>query len=339
MKKILLIAATVCVIVGIYWASPYREAQRQPVVQLIRPEVNTIQDTVTLQGNIVDPYRKKLYASGASRVLEICVSQGEAVKNGQLLMRLQRTEDMQSEQSAAASALVELKDTLESGAFSEAETMLESIIDHTSVSERASAGKQVYELYSPCDGMVMEISAHSGDEISGLLPCMEITDLKELQIEATAGEGVIGLLKPQMTCRISVPAFSLEGLRGTIWQIAPYAQETGILTGTTATETTVYITPENAEEDLRPGYRASAKVIVSVRENAILLPYEAITQDEAGNEYVLKVEDGQIVKKNIVTGAELESTVEICSGVEPGDLIISQPSSEWEGEQITVAVP
>lgn len=339
MKKIFVMAATVCVILGLYWASPYHKAQTKPLVQLIRPEVNTIQDTVTLHGNIVDPYRKKLYASGASKVLDICVSEGATVTEGQLLMRLQRFDDLQSEQVAAASALVELKDALESGAFTEAETMLQSMIDRTAASDHVSDIEKVYELYSPCDGMVMNISVQPGEEVSGLLPCMEVTNLEELQIRVTAGEGVVGLLETNMNCSISVPAFSMEGLQGKIHQIAPFAQETGILTGTTATETTVYIRPINTTSRLRPGYRVSAKVTVSVRPDAILLPYEAVAQDEAGEEYVLKVKDGQVVKEMIVTGAELESTVEICEGVAPEDLIVMQPSPEWEGESITVALP
>ena len=51
---------TAAVIWGFYLASPYRREERA-AIQLARPQVMDIRDTVTLQGTVIDPERKKVY--------------------------------------------------------------------------------------------------------------------------------------------------------------------------------------------------------------------------------------------------------------------------------------
>ncbi len=338
-KKIWILVITGTVIAGCYALSPYANNGEPLEVSLIQPEINTIQDMVTLHGSVIDPERKKLYAKGSSYVRSVYVSEGESVKAGQLLLKLERTESITTDQSAAVSALVQLKDSIESGALQEAETMLQDMITASSAVPDIDQENQVYSLYSPCDGLVVKLPVKQGDLISTFLPCIEITQPDRLEIKVTAGEEVIGKLQPNMECSIAIPAFSLEQVPGVLSQIDPYAQETGVFTGNSVTQTNVYITPTTDSNDLRPGYRASAKVIVSKRENVLLLPYESVLQDEKGEEYVLSVRNNTIVKTNILTGSELETQVEVLDGVERDTWVLQNPKAEWEGEAIQFVRP
>lgn len=339
MKKILMLAITGAIIAGCYAFSPYADNREAAVVSVIQPETNNIQDMVTLHGSVIDPDRKKLYAKGSSYVRTIYVSEGDTVKAGELLMTLERTETISTDQSAAVSALVQLKDTIQSGALQEAETMLRDMITSSSTAADSNKESRLYSLYSPCDGLVIKLPSKQGDLVSTLLPCIEITQLDHLQVEVTAGEEIIGKLQPNMECSIEIPAFSMECVPGFLAQIDPYARETGALTGNSVTETAVYITPTAYSNDLRPGYRASAKVIVSKRENVLLLPYESILQDEEGEEYVLKIANDQIIKTKVLTGAELETQVEVLQGIEKDTWVLKNPKAEWEGDAIQFVVP
>ena len=339
MKKILMLAITGAVIFGLYLVSPYANPSQTTVVQLIQPDTQTIQDLVTLHGSIVDPERKKLYASRNSTVQKILVSEGEQVRAGQLLMKLENSYDNITEPNTAVSALVQLKETLEVGSLQDAEMMLEDMITGVSIPQTQQSENAEYGIYSPCDGMVMKVAAQQGSDISGLLPCIEITPLDRLQIQVTAGEEVIGLLEPAMPCSIDIPAFAMEQIPGIVTQIDPYAQETGGFTGNPATETRIYITPTAYVDQLRPGYRASTKIVVSERNNVMLLPYESVLQDESGEEYVLTINNDRVVKAVIRTGSELENQVEICEGLEPTDWVLQDPQPEWEGELIQFVLP
>ena len=339
MKKFLLLSATCAVIFGLFALSPYADKEEAPVVQVIQPKMMSIQDMVTLHGTVVDPDRKKLYAACTSYVAEVLVSEGDTVKAGQKLIRLKKTNADGSVQSAAVSALGQLKETLEAGALQDAQIMLEDMIRGAAVPVTADITQGEYALYSPCDGVIVKVSAVQGATVGTLLPCIEIMHPNRLQICVTAGEEVIGLLQPEMECQIDIPAFSLEKVPGVLNKIDPYAQQTGVLTGNLITQTKIYITPTMSTELLRPGYRATAKVITSLREDVLLLPYEAILQEETGEEYVLKIENRKIVKAYIQSGAELENEAEICSGLTSSDWVLNKPNQDWVGEEIHFVSP
>ena len=182
----------------------------------------------------------------------------------------------------------------------------------------------------------MNISANIGEIAASLLPCMELYSPESLQIEAIAGEDVIGLLEQDMACYVSVPAFGVNDLPGSLTAIAPYAKQTTRLTGQTTYDTAVQIKLQEPAP-LKPGYRAATKVVVSLRENVLLLPYEAVGQDDTGQEYVLKLQGLRIIKQAVETGSELESQVEIKQGLSRQDVVLLQPDLQWEGALIHLA--
>ena len=336
MKKVFLLMMTAAVIWGFYLASPYRREERA-AIQLARPQVMDIRDTVTLQGTVIDPERKKVYPEGASCVLAVYVQPGEPVKAGQVLMRLERINDEQEAQAATVSALGKIKDTLENGDLSGAETMLEDVLKNGPASVQRNSEENAYQLYSPVNGMVMSVSVQAGEDVSPLFPCIQVSDLNTLMIEASANEEVIGKLREELDCEISIPAFSLSGLQGKVSSILPYAQQTGVINSNSSAATTVRIALSKQNTALRPGYRATVKVITSRRKSAVLIPYEAVFQDETGQEYVKKAVNNIVVKQNILTGAELEETVETIQGVAPEDVLVLSSEEICEGAFIEYA--
>ena len=340
MKKAFVLGCTGFIILGLYYFSPCYQNAELPIVQLSYPEVTAIQDTVTLHGSIVDPLRKKVYPKSSSKVLKVYVTEGATVKEGELLLRLQAVDSFQAEQSTATAVWNEFQETLAAGDFDGAESMLSELVNRSSTITGYQKELEVYELYSPCDGIIMDVDADDGDIISHLLPCVEITDPNDLQIQVMAGEEIVSSLTPNMACSIEIPAFSMTDIPGEVRQILPYAKTNYSFTNVSAPETTVCIQPDStAANTLRPGYRATARINVSLRNDAMLLPYEAIQQDADGNEYVLRVEGARLVKQIIVTGAELEDYQEVCEGLTPYALIVQNPQADWEGASIKIASP
>ena len=93
MKKIMVVIAATGLLLGfVYTCSPYSKTQKGETLQFQYPEVNSIQDTVTLQGSVFAAELQRLYPRGSSRVLEIYVSEGQQVTAGQCLMKLEQTE-------------------------------------------------------------------------------------------------------------------------------------------------------------------------------------------------------------------------------------------------------
>lgn len=331
MKKILAaMAATAAMIVGLYYCSPYRTQSLRPVVSLRSMQVSTVQDTVTLYGTVVEKNRRQYYSEGAAEVLRCYVQEGQQVHRGDPLIKLRRIDDVQAQATVDASALQSVISLLKAGDLDGAEESLQAFAAQPMV----GSGEQVYTLYSDMDGTVMRVSGRPGESISRLFPCVEISDLTQLEIQATADESTVGHLQEQQSCTIRIPAFSLSGLSGSIDRIQPYARQSGSFLGNAAAETTVCISLSSASPLLKPGYSATVRVITQVLPQVQLAPYTCVGQDENQQEYVFTIEDGRLKKHFVSTGLELEDSVELCSGVSPDALLVEYPDQYEEGTAV-----
>ena len=192
-KKALLIFMTAMLIGGMYLKSPYKAFQEvRPCKTYIAKKVE-ITDYITLQGRIIERRRRELYPKYPSRVLSVQVQQGQTVQKGDILMTLciEETEQM------AAVFYSEVRGQLEN---------LQSNMMHPEVpSMRGQVGLE-YVIISPIDGTVMDIYCKTGERISGVFPCIAVSDLTELAVEAEVSEENSSKLQPGLSCSIEVPA-------------------------------------------------------------------------------------------------------------------------------------
>lgn len=329
MKKLLLVLLTLCCIAGCYMTSPYAHRE-QPAVTLIRPYISDVRDTVLLQGIVADPDPVRLYPSGTAQVLEVLVEPGQQVCAGQPLLRLQAVSA--APQAEAAAALSRLQLSLEAGELEEAKSVLAGLRLEAETSEDDC---EVYILYSPVEGWVMDIRATVGENIGSMLPCITLCDPAGLLIEAYAEEDTIGHLAQDLPCEVDIPAFEKEKLPGTIRSILPYAKQTLSLSGNSGAKTTLRIgLAQEYLASLYPGYRAEVRVITNSRKESLLVPYSCVGQDESGQEYVMKLESGIVVKQIIFTGSELSDHLEITAGLKAEDILLLDADSLSEGAMV-----
>lgn len=328
MKRILLLLTTVGSIFCMYWFSPYHQAEHT-VVELIQPQISDIRDMVILQGKITDQAPIRLYAEGPATVAEVYVTPGQKVRAGQPLLRLDPSSTEYDTQEVAAAAIAPLQQALEMGDLAAAQKLADDLhIDQTP--EMSVVRTKAYQLYSPVDCIVMEVRNQVGEAVTGLLPCVVLCDTQNLMIEAQAEEDTICLLREDMTCDVTVPAFQTQILQGRVTNIMPYAQQSGLLNGTSSAKTTIHIAVED-KVSMRPGYRAEVKVITEYKQASMLVPYEAVMQDDNGREYVKVVEENIVVRRFVQTGSELEHQVEVVEGIANQDVLLRYPNTVQEG--------
>ena len=101
------------------------------------------------------------------------------------------------------------------------------------------------------------------------------------------------------------------------------AENTSVIT-IADTVVNVIVKLDNTSKDIKPGYTAKCRIIISEDDNVLLTPYESIKSDDNGKEYVYKYENGKAVKTYIETGNEYQNGFEIVSGLENGDKIIEK---------------
>lgn len=80
----------------------------------------------------------------------------------------------------------------------------------------------------------------------------------------------------------------------------------------------------NADESLKQGFTAKAKIFTEDESVITVVPYVSVMQDEKG-EYVYVYNNGQAEKTYVKTGRELENGFELISGLSENATVITSP--------------
>jgi hypothetical protein len=108
--------------------------------------------------------------------------------------------------------------------------------------------------------------------------------------------------------------------------------------GAFASETVVEVTlkinnPEDERGELRPGNSARADIQTGDSEQIFIIPYSVIMQDDVG-EFVFVLAGNSVVRRNIMTGAELSEGAQVLAGLSEYDQIIAFPESVSDGQLV-----
>ncbi len=104
--------------------------------------------------------------------------------------------------------------------------------------------------------------------------------------------------------------------------------------GVAVVDTLIKVT--NPDNDIILGVEANNKIHAQKAENTIVLPYEYVQTDATGD-YVYVVENGLVVRKDVVIGISNSTDAEITEGLSEGDKVVSSDVSLLtEGMAVTV---
>lgn len=320
-KKTSVVVLTVLIIGVLYINSPYKAQSEIRTVHCTQAESIEITDYLTLRGNVVEQCRRELYPKYTSRIESITVRPGEHVSKGQALMTL-RVLDNENDLAVFYGEIRARLRELDPAGW------------EVGFPERTQWAGETYDLISPMDGTVMDIYCKAGESVSGIFPCIAVSDLTQLGIEAQVSEENSGKIQAGTECRITVSSASEDPFSGVITSVAPYAAAASILEQESEIKVTVMADIRNSSEYLRPGYSAEVRVDLSRQANCTVVPYNCIAQDDDG-EYILSADSsGRLYRAAVQTGRELTNGVEILSGISAGTLLIETPEAYTEGERV-----
>jgi hypothetical protein len=172
---------------------------------------------------------------------------------------------------------------------------------------------------APISGLVTKVNVHPGDPLEPDKALMEITDLNEVHAVARVPEHQAGGMKPGSVAHIKVAALPNESFDGELLRFGTSADEQS------GTIDAVFRLPNRAGL-LRPGMRAEFSIVLSKREGVMSVPRSAL-QGEPSNRFVY-VEDFELkhafVKVQVEVGQMNHRSVEISSGLLPGDKVVTR---------------
>ncbi|MDD3031778.1 MAG: efflux RND transporter periplasmic adaptor subunit [Atribacterota bacterium] len=171
-------------------------------------------------------------------------------------------------------------------------------------------------LKSPFGGKVVDVFLEEGDYVEGYDNVIYLIDESSYEVEVSISE--IDCLKVEVGQRVEIELDILKGqtFPGKVVQVAEYSENnSGVVT------VPVTILMEEVSPVFKPGFSATADIIIDVAEDVILVPVTAVSTGEKGS-MVIKVEENQGVPTRVETGINDGFYQEIVDGLKPGDKII-----------------
>lgn len=313
MKKYrILIVATVGII-GVVLAIPAIVRSRMPSVQVVAMQQVVSSKTVHAHGEVSEVNKTTMSAQIPMVIEQVNVKEGDSVKIGEVIATVNQQETV--------GAITSIANQISSYMPDAAKEVLAQVENYEKVEQSSIPN----EIIATASGTLSTVGLEKGKLMLPGQTMVTISDLSNLCVVASVPEESISQVANGQAVTISGDALGSKTYTGTIESISPAAKShlNGLNSETTVD---VNITFNGGTKGLRPGYNVDTEIAVSAPTSYNILPYEAVEQDDGGNEYVLLYDDGYARKVSVVTGKETEKGIEIKEGIPANSWVIYSPT-------------
>ncbi len=174
-------------------------------------------------------------------------------------------------------------------------------------------------ITAPVNGTITKKNFEVGEQTSLTTPVLEMIGKTNLQIEVNIPESDIAKIKLGQTVTITLDAFGTEReFAGTVIFVDPAA---------TIIQDVVYyqikIQFDQPETEIKPGMTANVTICTNRQENVLVVPARAVKTTD-GEKYVeILTLDKKVEKIIVQTGMRGDEGIEIVSGLEGGEEVIT----------------
>lgn len=278
-------------------------------------------------------------AKVAGEVREVLVREGESVKAGQVLVKMDASE-YQARQEQAKGALMAARGQLDiatktrdnnktllakgfisQNAFDNAESQYRIALANVDSAKGALdvAQKSLSDtvIRAPISGLVSSRTIQPGEKVSADNRFLDVVDLHQMEMEAAVPTTDILNIQLGQDVQMTVEGLSTP-LAGKVVRINPSTQagSRSIL---------VYIQVENPQGTLRVGMFGEAQLTLAKKSGVLTVPQSAV-QTNAGNNSVYVIENGKLEQKPVTLGIRGNdgegAAVEVISGLNDGAHIV-----------------
>ena len=330
-----------------------------PVKLLVAPEdMLTIASSELASGPVVtgsiQPERKAdLRAEVSAIVLQVLKENGEVVKRGDVLLRLDDTSIRDSlasaEQAVTSSAqaldqanrqLERLKTLRASGmtsavAFDDAEVRRNSAQSEVSAARtRAVQARQQLArttVRAPFDGVVSDRKVSNGDTAAIGKELLKVIDPTSMRFEGQVSADRISLVKVGQLVSFRINGYGEQQFAGVVKRIDPAANAV-------TRQVEVLIGFTNATQPKVSGLYAEGRIDAEAAA-ALMVPESALVR--AGDKaYTWRIKGNKLSKVDVVVGARDARTgnLAVTTGLAAGDQVLRSPTSNLtDGQQVEMA--
>ncbi|MBZ0094912.1 MAG: efflux RND transporter periplasmic adaptor subunit [Sulfuricella sp.] len=304
-------------------------------VTLERPTRGPAVDAVYATGTVEPVYWSKVAPLGTGRIAAILARDGDPVKKGTVLARLEDQDKSANVMQLAArrdflkDELIRAQNLQRKGFFST--QALERAASDLKQAEAAlaAANKPLADtlLTAPIDGVVLRQDGEAGETVLANQTLFWVGLAKPLRVIAEVDEEDIARVHPGQRVLIKADAFPGVVLEGLVAEITPKGDPIN----------KSYRVRVSLPDDtpLKVGMTTETNILVREEAHALLVPAAALS---GGKLWV--AENGRAKRLPVKTGTIGEKKAEILSGLKGDETVIANPPPELkEGERVNIGQP
>jgi RND family efflux transporter MFP subunit len=300
-----------------------------PLVTTLETKSENFTHYVELQGNVTTDNLVVITAEYAGLLTNVYVKQGDYVKKGQLLAKIddgglsQQLTQMEIQAELAKTTFERQQRLWDQNIGSE----IQYLQAKSNFEAQTQAVNQMKEqiakanVTAPFSGTIDEIIADEGTNVAPGSQLIRLVNLRNMYIEADVPERFIADVTKGKTVEIHFPILG-KTMNSKVKQAGNFINAAN---RTFRLEVDV---PQNSDY-IKPNLTAKLKINDYSNEAAILIPQNIISEDASGQQYVYAIEDiknqvGKVSRLDISTGKTQGDFIEVIEGLTPGVNLIEE---------------
>ena len=267
-------------------------------------------------------------------------------------LAFKRTKQLFDEQTISKSEYEQAEATY-SVAKAEVDAANFSVVSTEAALKEANENLIKTSIYAPMTGSVSMLLVELGERVAGTglmagTELLRVADLSRMEAQVEVNENDIVRVNLGDTAVIEVDAYIDEKFKGIVTEIASSAKTTGVSADqVTNFDVKIQVLPESYQKlvepghsnPLRPGMSTTVEIQTESKSDIITVPIQSVTTRTDTTKFVLTPSDEDIrtlvfitdgeraFARDVTTGIQDNSYIEILTGISVEDRVISAPFS------------
>jgi RND family efflux transporter MFP subunit len=286
-----------------------------------------------------------LYPEMAGTLVRVFVKEGEAVRKGQVLAKIDDggmasgLEQLKTQAELAKTTYERQKRLWEQNIGSEIQFLQTKTNYEATVQSVQQAEAQLSKstIRAPFSGIVDDVMVDEGSTVNPAagMPVIRLVNLSDMYVEVDVPESYLREVTPGKRVEIFIPVLG-DSLVTTV-------RQTGNFINPANRTFKVEIPVPNSKGQIKPNLTVRVRINDYTNSEALLVPPGVISENSEGQQYVYvaaEIDSDQIAraeKRVITTGLSQNNHIEVLSGIQAGEQIILEGARRIrEGQKIEI---
>ena len=298
----------------------------------------TFEHYFKVYGGINADKNTTIYATSSGDVVNVKVEEGQTVKKGQVLFKIDSEilesgiQEVKTQRSLAKDVYDKQSALWAKQIGSELDYLRAKNTLESLDSKLATLKTQLSKTFvsAPFNGTIDAIFIKTGQLVSPQVPTMRIVNLDQVYLKADIPENYIKVIAKGSPVKLHFPSIDVE--------LDTKIDETGKFINPANRTFSVRVNIENSDNLFHPNLLGMLEIQDYGKENALVIPARLIQEDAEGNSFLFLAHeiDGAVKSeiREITVGMTYEGQTEVLSGLNLGDLVIDKGSRNVSNGQL-----